>query len=68
MFVIDTILFFGWNTILPKNLPKGCLKKINSGVDLGKEKENDYEIDENENNQKDDPEEEKKDEEEEVYD
>ena len=64
LFVTFAVLFLGWSTILPK----GCLKKINSGADLGKEKENDYEIDENENNQKDDPEEEKKDEEEEVYD
>ena len=37
--VAVTILFFGWNTILPKILPKGCLEKPDLGTNFD-EKDN----------------------------
>ena len=49
LFVAGAVLFFGWNKILPKILPEGGLKKINSGIDPNendKEKSKNYEKEE----------------------
>ncbi|MBQ9491494.1 MAG: hypothetical protein IJU86_01800 [Firmicutes bacterium] len=49
LFVVGSVLFFGWNEILPKILPEGGLKKINSGIDPNendKEKSKNYEKEE----------------------
>ncbi len=62
LFVIDTILFFGWNTILPDN----CLKKPDLGIDLGEE--NKDKIKETENDEKNNPKVENKEKEEENKD
>ena len=53
LFVVGAILFFGWNTILPKILPKGCLEKLNLETDLNKQDK--IKIREIENDGKNDP-------------
>ena len=64
LFVVGAILFFGWNTILPKILPDNCLKKPNLENTL--DEKNKDKIEEIENNEKTNPE--KKDEKEEEND
>ena len=53
LFVVGAILFLGWNTILPKILPKGCLEKLNLETDLNKQDK--IKIREIENDGKNDP-------------
>lgn len=54
LFVVGSVLFFGWNKILPKILPKGCLEKLDLGIDLNEEYKN--EIEETENDKGNNPE------------
>ena len=58
LFVVGAILFFGWNTILPKTLLDNCLKKPNLENILGEK--NKDKIEEIGNNEKTNPEEEYK--------
>ena len=54
LFVTFAVLFFGWDKVLPKILPKAWLEKLDLGIDLNEENKN--EIKETENYEKNNPE------------